>query len=60
MVEAVEETLEDLGPSDLALGSGVLALSLERGSELDGGDVVPPESWRFPYAASRSGAAVFS
>jgi len=22
--------------------------------------VVPPESWRVPYAASRSGAAVFS
>ena len=37
-VEAVEDAVEDLLPSDLALGGGVVALPLQGGSEFDGGD----------------------
>ncbi|WP_411283462.1 hypothetical protein [Lapillicoccus sp.] len=38
MVEAFEESVEDLLADDLALVVGVVALGLEGGSELDGGD----------------------
>ena len=37
VVEAGEQSVEDLFPPDLALGVGVVALSLQGGAELDGG-----------------------
>jgi hypothetical protein len=37
-VEAVEDAVEDLLSADLALTGGVVTLSLQGGSELDGGD----------------------
>ena len=37
-VEPVEEPVEDLFSSDLALVAGVVALAFEGGFELDGGD----------------------
>src|SRR5689334_15156676 len=38
VLEAVEQTVEDLGATELALGGGVLALLAQRRAELDGGD----------------------
>ncbi len=37
-VESVEEAVEDVFAGDLAFDSGVVALALEGGFELDGGD----------------------
>jgi hypothetical protein len=38
MVEPVQEAVEDLLPTELALAAGVVALGLQGGPELDGGD----------------------
>ena len=38
LVEALEEAVEDALPAELAFALGVVALGLEGGAELDGGD----------------------
>ena len=38
LVESGEDAVEDVLTSDLTLGGGVVALQLEGGSELSGGD----------------------